>query len=136
MTLAALAAAAVSPASARTAAPNLSIIYVGAKDCGPCRVFDSQDLPQWNKSMLARDVKLIHVDAPSVNVAFQARHWPAEARPFISAVKAPIVPCFILVDGKSVVAIGTGIGGWRNQVLPMIPGIISGEWFRGYQRLG
>ena len=57
--------------------------------------------------------------------------------PFLAAAsKIPIVPTFILVDGRDIVKIGTGIGGWRNQVLPQIPGMLNGEWFRGYQRLG
>lgn len=115
---------------------NLSIIYVSAKDCGPCQVFKHQDLPQWNKSVMAASIRLITIDAPSTSVAYQARHWPNEARPFLAAVKVPVVPTFILVDGRDIVKIGTGLGGWRNQVLPEIPGMLNGEWFRGYQRLG
>ncbi len=136
--LAGLTAAAALPAlPARAAGPNLSIIYVSAKDCGPCQVFKAQDLPQWNKSLLAASIHLIEIDAPSISVAFQARYWPTAARPFLAAAsKIPIVPTFILVDGRDIVKIGTGLGGWRNQVLPQIPGMLNGEWFRGYQRLG
>jgi hypothetical protein len=50
-------------------------------------------------------------------------------------IKVPIVPAFILLDGRTIVKIGTGVGGWRVQVMPQIPGMLSGEWFRNYERL-
>ena len=52
--------------------------------------------------------------------AYQAKYWPPEARPYHSAVKVPIVPSFILVNNGSVVLVGNGIVGWRNQVLPQV----------------
>lgn len=117
-----------------TADMNLTIVYVSAEDCGPCKVFKHQDLPQWQRSSF--HVRFVQVAAPKTTVAYQARYWPSDFRFLLREIKVPIVPNFILLDGRTIVKIGTGVGGWRNQILPMIPGMLSGEWFRGYQRLG
>ena len=109
---------------------------VGAKDCGPCQVFKHQDFPQWAKSAFPQTVRFVEIDAPTTTVAYQARYWPSNVRFVLQQVKVPIVPTFFLLDGRTIVKSGTGVGGWRNQILPLIPGMLSGEWFRGYQRLG
>jgi hypothetical protein len=139
--LAALATVAVPATSfaqsrARVSGMNLTIVYVGAKDCGPCQVFKHQDFPQWARSGFPTIVRFVEIDAPTTSTAYQARHWPSDLRFLLREIKVPIVPNFILLDGRTIVKIGTGVGGWRNQVLPMIPGMLNGEWFRGYQRLG
>jgi len=135
---AAAATAALAPTAglAQAAGMDLTIIYVGAKDCGPCQVFKHQDFPQWAKSAFPQTVRFVEIDAPTTTVAYQARYWPSNVRFVLQQVKVPIVPTFFLLDGRTIVKSGTGVGGWRNQILPLIPGMLSGEWFRGYQRLG
>ena len=123
-------------AQSRVSGMNLTIVYVGAQDCGPCQVFKNQDYPQWAKSAFPGTVRFVQVDAPKTTAAYQARYWPSDLRFLLREIKVPVVPNFILLDGRTVVKIGTGVGGWRNQILPMIPGMLNGEWFRGYQRLG
>ena len=49
----------------------------------------------------------------------------------LQQVTAPIVPNFFLLDGRTILKSAVGVGGWRHQILPMIPGMLSGEWFRG-----
>jgi len=48
----------------------------------------------------------------------------------LAQVKAPLLPTFILARGNEIVIIAAGLGGWRNRVLPHIPGVLSGEWPR------
>jgi thiol-disulfide isomerase/thioredoxin len=139
--LAGLAAAiALAPGAAlaqgRPKGMDLTIVYVGAKDCGPCQVFKHQDFPQWAKSAFPGSVRFVEIEAPTTTVAYQARYWPSNVRFVLQQVKVPIVPTFFLLDGNTIVQTGSGVGGWRNKILPMIPGMLSGEWFRGYQRLG
>lgn len=135
--LAGLGAAAALPAMPAFANSDvkLTIIYVGAKDCGPCQVFNVQDRPQWDRSGYPRNVRFITIDAPKTTVAYNARYWPSDVRFVLPQIKVPVVPTFILLDGRTIVKIGTGVGGWRAQIMPQIPGMLTGEWFRGYQRL-
>jgi hypothetical protein len=109
------------PAAAKAVGTNeLMVIYVSAEDCGPCRVFEAEDLPRWMASPLARTVRLVRIRAPKTGQAFQAKYWPGEARPYMSAFRAPIVPSFMLVAGGNVVASGSGLNGWRQQTLPQV----------------
>jgi len=107
----------VTPARAQH---HLMVIYVSADDCAPCIVFSKQDFPQWQASPLSRRVRFVTAHAPKSSQAFQARFWPSEARPFLGAVKTPIVPTFILVQSGTVSIVGAGLAGWRNQILPQV----------------
>lgn len=120
-TTAAAALTAPAPAAAKaTPHTELMVIYVCAADCGPCKVFDAEDLPRWMASPLARSVRFVRTSAPKTTQAFQAKYWPKEARPYLSAFRAPIVPSFMFVAGGNVVATGAGLNGWRQQTLPQV----------------
>lgn len=109
------------PAAAKGApAPEMMVIYVCADDCGPCRVFEAEDLPRWMASPLARSVRFVRAKAPKSTQAFQAKYWPSVARPYMSAFRAPIVPSFMFVAGGNVVASGAGLNGWRQTTLPQV----------------
>jgi hypothetical protein len=114
---------------------KLTIIYVNAKDCPPCEVFNIQDRPQWDRSDYPSQVRFVAIDAPTVSVAYNARYWPSDLRFVLAQIKSTIVPTFILLNGRKIVMIGTGIGGWRAQMLPHLPGMLSGEWFRNSKQL-
>jgi hypothetical protein len=113
------------PAEAkRTAGAELMVIYVCADDCGPCRVFEAEDMPRWTASPLARSVRFVRARAPKTSQAFQAKYWPSEARPYMSAFRARIVPSFMLVAGGNVVTMGAGLNGWRQQTLPQVQNMV------------
>ena len=112
--------AAAKPAHAAAASNELMVIYISAEDCGPCRVFEAEDMPRWTASPFARTVKFVRAKAPKSVQAFQAKYWPKEAQPYLSAVRVPIVPSFMLVSGGSVISVGTGLNGWRQQTLPQV----------------
>lgn len=120
-TTAAAALSAPAPANAKaTPHTEMMVIYVGAADCAPCKVFEAEDLPRWMASPLARSVRFVRTQAPRTTQAFQARYWPREARPYLSAFRAPIVPSFMFVAGGNVIATGAGLNGWRQQTLPQV----------------
>ncbi|MBM3645673.1 MAG: hypothetical protein FJX02_15220 [Alphaproteobacteria bacterium] len=96
------------------------VIFVSADDCGPCKVFEAQDFPQFAQSALARTVKFVRVKAPKSAQAFQAKYWPKEAQPYLSSFKAAMVPSFMVVSGGAVMSVGAGLRGWRDQALPRL----------------
>ena len=113
------------PAEAKLApGGDMMVIYVCADDCGPCRVFEAEDMPRWMASPLARSVRFVRAHAPKTSLAFQAKYWPSEARPYMSAFRAPIVPSFMFVAGGNVVAMGAGLNGWRQQTLPQVQSMV------------
>ena len=113
-------------AQSRAAGMELTIIYVGAKDCMACQVFRSQDLPHWVRSPYARAVNFVQIEAPRVSGAYSARYWPSNYRFVIQQVTVPIVPNFFLLAGGAILMTAAGVSGWRSQILPKIPGVVSG----------
>jgi hypothetical protein len=124
--LASVVATAVAPGLSMAQGADLTIIYVGAKDCPPCQVFKSQDLPHWSKSSYARNVRFVQIEAPRMTGAYSARYWPANYRFVLQQVTLPIVPQFFLLNSGTIVVSAAGVSGWRSQILPMIPGVVSG----------
>ena len=116
--------AAATAKSAAAANNDLMVIYVCADDCGPCRVFEAEDMPRWMASPFARTVRFVRAKAPKSVQAFQARYWPKEAQPYIGAFRAPIVPSFMLVSGRTVLSVGWGLNGWRQQTLPQVQQLV------------
>ncbi len=113
-------------ASPVAAANSVMIVYIAADDCAPCRVFAAEDWPKFEASREFRLVRFHKTSAPKTTQAYQLKYWPAEARPYAAAVKVPIVPSFVLVNNGAVVLVGSGIVGWRNQVLPQIRQLTAG----------
>ena len=121
-------AALATPAIIRDAeaAGGISVVYISAEDCAPCRQFEAADFPQWQSSPLSQRVRFLRAHAPKTTQAFQTKYWPSEARSFAGAVKVPVVPSFILANNGSVMLVGSGLIGWRNQVLPEIRRLSGG----------
>jgi hypothetical protein len=69
------------------------------------------------------------MESPKVAGAYSARYWPSNVRFVLQQVKAPVVPGFFLLDSRTILVTAAGIGGWLHQILPKIPGMLSGEWF-------
>jgi hypothetical protein len=107
-------------AATRAKASEFMVIYVGADDCGPCRLFEAEDMPRWQASALSSSVHFVHAKARKSSQAFDARSWPKEARPFAGAFTAPVVPSFMLVQNGRVVSVGAGVRSWRQQTLPLL----------------
>ncbi len=119
-TAATAAAHSATAAVPRAASGDLMVIYVGAHDCAPCRTFEAEDMPRWQASGLSSTVRFIRVVAPKTSQAFNPRYWPNEAKPYLGAFTAPIVPSFMLVANGSVVATGGGLRNWRQLTLPKL----------------
>ncbi len=106
--------------SAAASGGGIAVVYISAEDCAPCRAFEASDWPQWQASPLSQRVRFLRAHAPKTTQAYQTKYWPSEARSFAGAVKVPVVPSFILANNGGVVLVGSGLVGWRNQVLPEI----------------
>lgn len=58
-----------------------AVVYVGAWDCPPCRVWEQQHLAAWERSRARRYVNFIIVRSDRIAQAMDDVWWPAGLRP-------------------------------------------------------
>ncbi|MDP1753229.1 MAG: hypothetical protein Q8L22_27565 [Reyranella sp.] len=101
-------AASTIPAAA-SAAPNLAasdltVIYVGGRDCPPCIQWKNTQKAGWLASPEFHKVTWIEVDARKLKEAYQKRYWPGELKPILDQIpRKGGTPRFLIVkDGRIV----------------------------------
>jgi hypothetical protein len=107
------------PPSARAA--NLKLIYVGAEDCAPCRVWQSNDGAAFRRSAEFSRITYIEVKAPRLHDVLKDETWPAEIRGLKTRLKkSDGVPLWLVVSNDEVVEQRFGAASWRANILPAI----------------
>lgn len=114
-----VAAAWDSPRIADGALPTL--VYIGAADCAPCRVWQTseearfRDSPQFGR-LIYREVK-----SPTLQGLLRDEHWPADLRVFRDRLDRPAgAPMWLVVAEREIVRKGFGTSQWREDILPFI----------------
>jgi len=107
------------PPSAREA--NLKLIYVGAEDCAPCRVWQHNDGAAFRRSAEFSRITYIEVKAARLRDVLKDETWPEEIRRLKTRLKkSDGVPLWLVVSNDEVVEQRFGAGAWRANILPAI----------------
>jgi hypothetical protein len=104
-------------ASAGTAraAGGLQVIYVGGRDCPPCRRWSATYKAKWLASQEYGRVVWYEVEPPHLSEAYQERHWPEALRPVLAQVpRKNGTPRFLIVEGGRIVSNEMGVSKWLN----------------------
>lgn len=102
-------------------AANLKLIYVGAEDCAPCRVWQSNDGAAFRRSAEFSRITYIEVKAPRLHDVLKDETWPAEIRDLKTRLKkSDGVPLWLVVSNDEVVEQRFGAASWRANILPAI----------------
>lgn len=109
----------------RLAGPGLSqrltVVYVGADDCAPCRTWHHDDGPQFFASAEFRRVDYREIRSRSLLGVLDEDLWPADLRTHRDLVKAAAgVPLWLLLVDDDVAVVASGISKWRELMLPAI----------------
>jgi hypothetical protein len=99
----------------------LTVVYVGAEDCGPCRAWQRNERPAFRASSEFTRVRYREILAPQLRSLLTAQEWPDDLAALRERVKSrPGTPqWFILRDGN-VVASDGGLSAWRRAIWPVI----------------
>lgn len=105
----------------RPKAGPLTVVYVGAEDCGPCRTWRHDQRPSFVESRQFTALRYREVIAPQLHDLLADRLWPADLASLRERVrKQPGAPqWFVLREGK-VVAWEAGLSAWQRTIWPAI----------------
>jgi hypothetical protein len=102
-------------------ATDLTLIYVGADDCAPCRAWQNGDAAAFRKSAEFSRISYREVKSPHLHDVLSDEHWPEEIRAYRGRLKrSDGVPLWLIVSGNEVIAQAFGAAAWHSSVLPTL----------------
>jgi hypothetical protein len=109
------------PFSSRT----LTLVYVGAKNCAPCEIW------QQNQGIALRDSKKFRrltyreVKSPSLFDVLKDEYWAEDLRIYRQAIKREAgLPLWLVIADGQLVMQSFGLTQWQEAVLPKIKSLL------------
>ena len=98
---------------ARSASPDLTVIYVGGWDCPPCTQWKSTQKARWLASPEYKKVTWVEVESPHLKDAYKERYWPADLRSVLAELpRRTGTPRFLIVRDGKILSNEFGTGRW------------------------
>jgi hypothetical protein len=104
---------------------HVTVLYVGAADCAPCRVWQSGDGAHFRTSKEFARVSYREVKSPTLRGALNDEIWPDDLRRYRDLLGRDTgVPLWIIVADGEVLARGFGVSQWQSVILPRVRALI------------
>lgn len=102
-------------------AADITLIYVGAEDCAPCRVWQNGDGAAFRRSADFTRIAYVEVKSPHLHDVLKDENWPAGIRSYRSLLKrSDGVPLWLVLENAEVIEQRFGPAAWRANILPAI----------------
>lgn len=100
---------------------NITLLYVGADDCAPCRTWRSGDGAAFLASAEFAGITYREVRSAHLDDVLSDANWPEDIRDYRSGIqRSDGVPLWLVIAEGSVVARQFGTTAWRKSVLPTL----------------
>ena len=100
---------------------QVTVLYVGAADCAPCRVWQSGDGARFRMSKEFARVSYREVKSPTLRGALNDDVWPDDLRRYRGQLGGDAgVPAWIVVADGAILARGFGVSQWQSVILPRV----------------
>lgn len=118
---AALALVARSDASQNERPANVTVIYVGADDCAPCRIWRRDRWPAFSGSSEFKRLAYREVTSAKLFDLLNDEYWPEDLRRFRSSLdKSAAAPLWFIVADGEVALTARGLREWGELAIPKI----------------
>jgi hypothetical protein len=107
------------------ARPNVTVIYVGASDCPPCRLWSRDYLPRFAASDEFSRLTFREVLAPKLFTLMDDAYWPQDLRRYRERLDGhSAVPLWFVVVEDQIALVGVGLRQWEHQVVPKVNSLL------------
>ena len=107
------------------ARPDVAVIYVGASDCPPCRLWSRNYMPRFAASEEFSRLTYREVLAPKLFMVMDDAYWPQDLRRYRDRLDGrSAVPLWFVVVEDRVALVGVGLSQWEDQVVPKVNSLL------------
>lgn len=107
------------------ARPNVTLIYVGADDCPPCRRWSSDHLPRFTASDAFARLTYRRVVAPTLFTLMNDAYWPQDLRDYRNKLdRRSGVPLWFVVVDDRIALVAAGLHQWEDRVVPKVNSLL------------
>lgn len=104
---------------------EILLLYVGAEDCAPCRVWQSGEGAAFLASADFPRITYREVKSPHLHDVLNDENWPDEIRRYRSSLRrSDGVPLWLVVSDHEIVEQRFGAAEWRASILPRIKSLL------------
>jgi len=113
------------PAALLRTPRQVTLVYVGADDCAPCRAWQRDAGPAFRASPEFARIVYEEVKSPKLFDLLDDAYWPLELRRYRERldVKAG-APLWLLIADDAIVEKAFGLGQWQAIVLPKLRSLL------------
>jgi hypothetical protein len=116
-----IAAVARSDDKHQDSAAQVTVIYVGADDCAPCRIWRRDRLPTFTGSPEFKRLIYREVTSPKLFDLLNDEHWPDDLRRYRDTLdKTAGVPLWFIVADDKMALTARGLREWSDLAVPKI----------------
>jgi hypothetical protein len=100
---------------------QVTVIYVGADDCAPCRIWRRERLPTFAGSPQFKQLTYREVSSPRLFDLLNDEHWPDDLRQYRDTLdrSAGVPLWFVVADGRTALT-ARGLREWGELAMPKI----------------
>jgi hypothetical protein len=107
-------------------APNdVLLLYVGADDCAPCRIWQSGDRERFRSSTIFAKIAYREVKSPNLFGLLKDENWPEDLRGYRQHLGPGTgVPLWLLIVRDQIVVQAFGASQWRSLMEPRLQSLV------------
>ena len=103
----------------------VTLLYVGAEDCAPCRAWQSSEGASFLASADFPRITYREVKSPHLHDILKDENWPDDLRGYRAGLRrSDGVPLWLVVVDHKIVEQRFGAAEWRASVLPSIKSLL------------
>ena len=104
----------------------VTLLYVGAEDCAPCRSWRRGAGTAFRSSPEFRRVAYREVEAPTVLELLKDEYWPVDLREYRGRLdRGAGVPLWLVISDQEIVERAFGESQWKSAVLPKLKSLLQ-----------
>ena len=100
---------------------DVTLIYVGAQDCAPCRAWQNGEGAAFLASAESAHITYREVKSPHLEDVLRDENWPDDIRDYRNNIRrSDGVPLWLVVSGRRIVEQQFGATAWQRHILPTL----------------
>jgi hypothetical protein len=100
---------------------DVTLLYVGADDCAPCRAWRRGDGATFLASTEFARITYREVRSPHLEDVMNDANWPEDVRDYRNRIRrSDGVPLWLVITDRTVVDQQFGTAAWRERILPTV----------------